>query len=355
VLAPATVNAAPLLRVESVSGEEPSASGQPSSRTGDARGGGGAGGAASRAARDAVPVSAVPVSTSAQESLRGPRAEAVAEASPVPSRGALRRDPHVALEREIGTVLDVRWHDGKTYRGDVVQVRPTAVLVHYECDHTRVWHNFDKDGCSPVVVEPAAHTLSQIRRTEQGYDGKVVPMGKWYAMEREHVEETFQHEHTWLNRLQLFRGSGSGGFEPVRVGARRAERRVPPYCVLGSLAKAFHYAGDHIGAKLVEDDCVVSMHHKNRMKYAAARAAAWRYEARKVQGRAIDMGATERPKLLQVSRTHALTLMSGMIFDYAEARPLPLTRENLTRCIGAPYADIAVRGYEFVRLHRPRG
>ena len=305
--------------------------------------------ASPRAPRDGAPVPA-----SVQESTDGPRAGVVTEASTslmsVSScGGALRRAP-VALEREVGTVLDIHWSaEGTTYRGSVVRVDPDSVLVHYPCDRTPVWHDFDKDECTCEVVEPAAHTLTQLRRTERGYDGKVDPTARrWYAMDREHVETVFRREREWLGSLPLFRGTGDGGFVLVPTGARRAGQAAP-LCVLGSLAKALRYAGDETGAKLVEADFAPSLVQKDRMKYAAVRAPTWRYEAHKVRGRAIDMGATELPTLLRVSRTHAVTIMGGMIFDYAEAKPLPLTRENLTRCIGAPYDGAEVRGYELVR------
>ena len=35
------------------------------------------------------------------------------------------------------------------------------------------------------------------------------------------------------------------------------------------------------------------------------------------------------------------------IFDSIESAPLPLTRENLSHCLGVPYGGI-VRGYAFV-------
>ena len=59
----------------------------------------------------------------------------------------------------------------------------------------------------------------------------------------------------------------------------------------------------------------------------------------------------EHPTLLQVSRTHVLAILSRL-FDSAEPAPLPLTRENLARCIGAPYGGGVVRGR--VRAARPK-
>ena len=62
----------------------------------------------------------------------------------------------------------------------------------------------------------------------------------------------------------------------------------------------------------------------------------------------------QHPTLLQVSRTHAVTILrdsessAGLLFDSASPEPLPLTRSNLERCIGASYDDaVTCRGYAF--------
>ena len=44
---------------------------------------------------------------------------------------------------------------------------------------------------------------------------------------------------------------------------------------------------------------------------------------------------------------HSVSLYKGLIFDSAERKPLPLTVENLTHCLGADYEGIK-RGYYFV-------
>ena len=44
---------------------------------------------------------------------------------------------------------------------------------------------------------------------------------------------------------------------------------------------------------------------------------------------------------------HSVSLYMGLIFDSAEQKPLPLTVENLTHCLGADYEGIK-RGYYFV-------
>lgn len=42
--------------------------------------------------------------------------------------------------------------------------------------------------------------------------------------------------------------------------------------------------------------------------------------------------------------SHAITVLGGRIFDWAEPEPLELTRENLTRVMGVEYGSIT-RGY----------
>ena len=56
------------------------------------------------------------------------------------------------------------------------------------------------------------------------------------------------------------------------------------------------------------------------------------------------------PTLLQVSRKHAVTVCSGLIFDHNEPQPLPITCLNLERCIGEAYEESVVRGYELRAL-----
>lgn len=61
-------------------------------------------------------------------------------------------------------------------------------------------------------------------------------------------------------------------------------------------------------------------------------------------------GSVARATLLQVSRAHAVTVLHGLIFDATVAQPLPLTPANLTRCIGATYQEVLVRGYRFEKI-----
>ena len=43
-----------------------------------------------------------------------------------------------------------------------------------------------------------------------------------------------------------------------------------------------------------------------------------------------------------------LAILGRLLFDSNKQAPLPLTRENLAHCIGAPYDGAVVRGYTFV-------
>ena len=140
---------------------------------------------------------------------------------------------------------------------------------------------------------------------------------------------------------------------PVPQGAKRrrvgdAPAKKMPYCVLGSLAKALRHVGNPDAAARVEADFEASLTQKDRIAYAAGRDGQWGLEARKVKGGANALECrSEHPTLLHVSRTHAVAVCNGLLFDHNEAQPLPLTRANLDRCIGAPYVDQRNRAYEF--------
>jgi hypothetical protein len=242
----------------------------------------------------------------------------------------------------------VHWSAGDTtFRGSVEREEDGMVLVYYPCDRKRVWHDFGQDGCTCTVVEPAAHTLATLRRTAAGYDGQVDPTGVWYAMSADYVDThlTSCGESAWLE------AAVGETFVPVPQGAKRRGGKLEPvrkpFCVLGGLAKAFHHAGNVRGAELAEADCELSLLAKDRLKFAAARAPLYGCEARKVHVNALEFQA-EHPTLLQVSRTHVLAILGRLLFDSNEPEPLLITPENLARCIGAPYGDAVVRGYEFV-------
>jgi len=256
------------------------------------------------------------------------------------------------LEREVGTILDVHWSAvPATYRGSVERAEDGLVLVFYPCDRTRKWHDFGQDGCSCTVIEPAAHMLATLRRTAHGYDGQVVPGARWYSMRADYVIAHFTScgESAWL-------ASVGEAFVTVPQGAKRRSGKLEPvrkpFCVLGSLAKALRQAGNARGAERAEADCEASLLVDDRLKFAAERAPSYGCEARKVHANALEVEA-EHPTLLQVSRTHVLAILGRLLFDSNEPEPLPLTRENLARCIGAPYGGAVVRGYAFVP-HGPK-
>jgi hypothetical protein len=306
--------------------------------------------AAAAAAADAAVQPAVvqpPTAASAAARTARPVSQAadggVTEASLVSSGGAAAG----GLEREAGTVLDVHWSaEAATFRGSVERAEDGMVLVYYPCDRKRVWHNFGQDGCTCTVIEPAAHTLATLRRTAGGYDGQVDPTGRWYALSAEYVDAHFAScgESAWLAAV-------GEAFVTVPQGAKRRSGKLEPvrkpFCVLGSLAKALRHADNARGAERAEADCETSLLVKDRLKFAAVRAASYGCEARKVHANALEVEA-EHPTLLQVSRTHVLAILGRLLFDSNEQAPLPLTRENLARCIGAPYDGAVVRGYTFV-------
>ncbi len=242
-----------------------------------------------------------------------------------------------ALGREVGAVVDMHWRaENATYRGRVVEkAEDGRVRVYYPCDGVHKWHGFDVDECTiEKLVEPAAHRLSSICKTADGYEGKVDPTTRWsYTLDADELEEHFRRcgESQWLANV-----ARTGLWTPVPQG-----------CVLGSLAKAVLYTGDAAAAEKIDADCEASVLAKDRLKFAATRAPTYGYAARKVHVDPLHV-ASEHAVLMQVSRAHTVTIQGGLVFDANEPEPLPLTRETLGRCIGGTYVDAVHRGYEFV-------
>ena len=136
------------------------------------------------------------------------------------------------------------------------------------------------------------------------------------------------------------------GFATRAVGARKGAMR--PLCVLGSLRKALEYKGLSHAAQVVLENFDASMRAKDRMKHAAGIAPMMELRVVKVHEKCdTETCDFEHPTLLQVSRTHAVTVLSKLIFDHNEPEPLVLNPANLMRCIGAPYSGDVVRGYRF--------
>ena len=128
-------------------------------------------------------------------------------------------------------------------------------------------------------------------------------------------------------------------------GARRCSKETEPvrkpYCVLGSLAKALRHIGNARGAERAEADREASLLASDRFVFAAERARFYGCDAMKVHAKALDVDAAN-PVLLQATRTHAVTIYAGLIFDANEPRPLELTCANLELCTGAPHNDMLV-------------
>ena len=303
----------------------------------------------------------------AEGTARPPRVAAgggVTVAPPVSSGGPVTTG---GLEWEVGTVLDVFWKaEEATFRGFVEEVDvdkngavvyddngAVHVLVYYPVDNTHRWHNFDRDCCSFTIVQPAAHSLARIRRTAGGYDGQVVPGARWYAMEAEYVERHYERcgEPVWLSRLSV-----GGEFVGVPYGAKRHTKTEgpvhPPYCVLGSLAKALRHVGNVRGAEVAEADAAASLELPpgvSRLKWAATRAHLYGCQAT-IAHSPPDLGTAEHPTLLAVSRSHVVAVLGELLFDSTEPKPLPLTQAMLDRCVGAPCTTAIVRGYMFAPL-----
>ena len=127
----------------------------------------------------------------------------------------------------------------------------------------------------------------------------------------------------------------------------------PPYCVLGSLAKALRHVGNVRGAELAEGDAAASLKLPpgvSRLKWAATRAHLYMCQA-EIEHACALQGTAEHPTLRMVSRSHVVAVIGNLLFDAAEPEPLPLTQGELDRCVGAPCKTTAVlRGYTFAPL-----
>ena len=203
-----------------------------------------------------------------------------------------------------------------------------------------------------------------LRRTAHGFEGKLTPGagGRPWPLIAADVEEHFGdpeiNERAWLDALPL---GGSFAHVPDAGKAKKKRRQQPravrktPNCALGSLAKALGYDGDEQAATAATAAIGPSLAAKDRVKYAAQEVALrCNYEPRRVtETCALAIGYDECPALVTLKstdgtcRSHAVTLLRGLIFDSAEPAPLALSREHLTRCLGVPYGGV-VRGYRFV-------
>ena len=273
------------------------------------------------------------------------------------------------LEHQGGTKLKVRW--GKMPRkpvfiGEVMGIihrddGVTLVEVYYRCDGKTEKHDFAGDGCSIVSQEPPIYRCTMLRRTSTGYEGKLTPGdGKHWPLTTEDVEEHYRAagESHFLKTLgnKKFKHVPAAG--KAKKGARGKPKVKPPPskpdCVLGALDKAWRADGDTTAAQKACEQIDASILSEDRMKYAANLGVSQNYEPQKIKGGcALDMATLDHVVLLQLRssdgtcRAHAVALLRGLIYDSAQPEPLPLTRANLTECLGVEYGGV-VRGYQFV-------
>ena len=337
--------------------------------------------AAERAAAAEAPATAA---RSSGSGARGANASAVA--APTAAFGSTGGGgavgapaPHapLALERTSGSVLSVTWpRMGRTYRGEVVGTAVKhgveGVVVYYECDGKESWHDFGEldGGCTFAVLEPPVHMLDQIRRTSDDRLEGILPSpndGRIYQLTSVDVEAHFSdseiNERAWLDGLARgapFQHVPAAG-KKKKVG-RKAKPSAPaklPDCVPSSLAKAFAHAGDREAAVVVATltEVIIEAEGRkgDRLKCAAIDVVGrlCHYDAPKLKVTcALEVDPTFVALLLLKSsdgtmRTHAVATHGGCLLDSNEPAPLPLTRESLTRALGAVYGGV-VRGYYFV-------
>lgn len=216
-----------------------------------------------------------------------------------------------------------------------------------------------------TFIEPPLQMLEKIRRTRdgEGFQGTLpFPQHRHvYSLIPDNVKSHFDlaNERAWLDSLPA-----GGKFTRLPVGSK-------PDCVPGSLQRALAAAGDAAAAAVVaeREDEIIAARGKNakgetidrkgdRIKYAAIDVVKplCHYDARSITvdcALGVDPASVSLLKLKSKDgtiRTHALTIYDGCIFDSAEAEPLPLTVENLSRCLGAPYGGIIKKAsYYFVK------
>lgn len=286
--------------------------------------------------------------------------EAMGMATPAldtaPGSAVVTGKPPLA-EHIPGTKLTVRWHKmGRTYEGVVKDTydrdSKTLIVVYYKCDKKDFSHDFDTDGCEIIRREPHLDHVSMIRLTAGGYVGKLTPEdGREYPL----TETTVRQElhGMWLD-AQIIEG---GKFTHVPDGKKKKVNvhltSKKPDCALGSVAKAYEHKGDVLTATAAREAVDESLVAKDRLAFAATVLKRCNYEPQKVKETCALNLKDEYATLLTLKsidgtfRSHAITVFNGLIFDSVEPTPLPLTRENLTRCLGTEYGGI-VRGYRFV-------
>ena len=177
--------------------------------------------------------------------------------------------------------------------------------------------------------------------------------GKMYQLTKMDVEAHFSTdpEKAFLSSLTPHQ------FKHVPDSGKKksATSRVKQDCVPGGLSKAFAYAGDVETATTITamEDTIIKAEDTNGDRMTAATHGVVNklcpYEVRKLKG--VKCALQIDPACVTIVTlkpgNHSVSLYKGLIFDSAERKPLPLTVENLTHCLGADYEGIK-RGYYFV-------
>ena len=279
--------------------------------------------------------------------------DALENAEEEPEVGALA----IALERAPGTLLGIHLRSGQMRRAEVIHPLGIAgVMLRYE-GRSPSWH--DLGACGFTILEPPLHMVDQIRRTHGGgFEGMLPhPHARTvYTLTSIDLEAHFDEsgESAWLDDLP-----SGGRFQHVPPGKKAGcTARTKPNCVPGSLAKGLAHAGDCEAAVVVTvlTDVIIEGegYEGDRLKSAAdVLNHSCHYYASKLEAAcALDVDPTV-VALLQLkssdctTRTHAVTIHDGLLFDSAEDEALPLTRDNLSRVLGAEYGGV-VRGYILV-------
>lgn len=240
------------------------------------------------AAEQAAAVEATALTTApaaeASGAVSSAPAPAASQTSSVTTGGSGASDASapLALERETDTLLDVYFPPmDKTYRGVVVKTFEKygvdGVIVLYSDGEK--WHDFGThdQNCTFTVIEPPIQALEWIRRTANGFQGKLphpqhgtiwdlIP-----ANVKKHFHDPEANEGAWLDALTI-----ADGFQRLPSGKKKKKVAAPakkPDCVPGGLELGFAAAGDAEASAIVaeHEDAIIAAEGRkgDRIKYAA--------------------------------------------------------------------------------------
>lgn len=272
-----------------------------------------------------------------------------------------------------GTLVLVNGGDNE-FRGEVMGTNEEKdSIIYYPSEKKAYAHDInrstmiDSSGWAIKVVEPPVFMIAMIRFRAGCYQGLLTPThGTIWTLTAEDVEAHFleRHEGDFLRNI-----SSSFQHVPMAGRATAAKRTATPAklpsCVLGGLSMALAHMGDAQAAAAARKSLPASLRPcvKDRLAHATQVLRSQCYGvAGGFEGVDIgQLGDSEHPILLHTKsdddtvRTHAITVMRGLIFDSEQPRPLALTRANLDLSLGVPYGGI-VRGYRFTpgRLAKKR-